>query len=147
MVESRRSSSSSGDSEDEFGNFDFEAAIQRYRERRQARKDRPQNWYMKYFDGRLNLQTPRFQVKAEFHMPAVDHMKLREGATQVVMDQFVDIGPDENLKAPERKPAVQLDASFAHAPSFATAGMQKIPLASEGEDSDAEDILQEQLPL
>ena len=39
-------------------------------------------------------------------MPAVDHKKLGEGATQVVMDQFVDIGPDENLKAPERKPAV-----------------------------------------
>ena len=147
MVESRQESSSSDDSEDEFENFDFEAAIQRYKERRQARKDRPQNWYMKYFDGGLNLQTPRFQDKAEFQMPNVDHKKLGEGAAQVVMDQFVNDAPDEDLKAPERKPAVQLDASFAHAPSFATAGMQKIPLASKGEDSDAEDILQEQLPF
>ena len=39
-------------------------------------------------------------------MPNVAQKKLREGAAQAVMDQIVDIGPDENLKAPERKPAV-----------------------------------------
>ena len=102
---------------------------------------------MKYFDGGLNLETPRFQDKAEFHMPNVAQKKFGKGDAQAAMDQFVYDGPDENFKAPQRKPTVQLEASFAHASSFATAGIPKISLAIEGEDDDADDILQGQLPL